>query len=110
MTLVAFVAAASMLGQVEASGLSPGAGREVVWAACTQCHTAEIIVSSHMSRKTWDTTITWMQETQGLADLAPDVRRVILDYLETTQGLSAAAADDAPSPWAAPLYRPNPFW
>ena len=95
--------------QVEASGLKPGEGRETVWAVCTQCHSAEIILASHMSRKAWDTTITWMQETQKLSDLEPDVRKVILDYLETTQGLGEET-EAGESPWAYPRYRPNPIW
>lgn len=98
----------AVLAQVGSSGLKPGAGREVVELVCTSCHTAEIIVASHMSRKTWDTTITWMEETQGLTELEPDVRELILDYLEQTQGLEEV--DGAESPWASPLYRPNPIW
>jgi len=96
--------------QAETSGLEPGNGREVVWAVCTQCHTAEIITASHMSRETWDTTITWMQETQGMGELEPDVRELILDYLEETQGLDEVEDAGGPSPWASPLYRPNPLW
>lgn len=99
---------AAMLVQVESSGLAPGEGRDAVWAVCTACHTAEIIVASHMSRKTWDSTITWMEETQGLTGLEPDVRTIILDYLEKTQGLEEV--DGAESPWASPTYRPNPIW
>ena len=98
----------ALTAQVESSGLKPGEGRDVVWAACTSCHTAEIIVASHMSRKTWDTTITWMEETQGLTKLEPDMRELILDYLEQTQGLEEM--DGAQSPWASPFYRPNPIW
>lgn len=95
--------------QVENSGLEPGKGRDIVWAACTSCHTAEIIIASHMSRKTWDTTLNWMEETQGLTELEPDMRELILDYLEETQGLDEQD-DGASSPWASPLYRPNPIW
>lgn len=95
--------------QAESSGLEPGEGREVVWAVCTQCHTEEIILASHMSRETWDTTITWMQETQGMGDLEPDIRGLILDYLEETQGLEHEDGGGS-SPWASPLYRPNPLW
>lgn len=98
----------AVAAQVESSGLKPGDGRDVVWAACTNCHTAEIIIASHMSRKTWNTTLTWMEETQGLTEIEPDTRELILDYLELTQGLEEA--DAAQSPWASPLYRPNPIW
>ncbi len=102
----------ALLAQAEGSSdtiLKPGQGRDIVMAACTQCHTAEIIVSSHMSRKTWDTTLTWMQETQGLVELEPDIRARILDYLVVTQGLDNEA-DTGSSPWASPRYRPNPIW
>ena len=98
------------LVQSDGAELKPGKGRDIVAAACTQCHTAQNIVASHMSRKVWDTTITWMQDTQGLAELEPDVRAVILDYLVETQGLDSGDEDAASSPWAAPLYRPNPIW
>lgn len=98
------------LAPAQSAELAPGEGREVVEAVCTACHTVDNIVASHMSRKTWDTTISWMQETQGLGPLEPDVRETILDYLEATQGLDASAADGAESPWANPLYRPNPIW
>lgn len=90
-------------------GLKPGEGRETVRAACTSCHTTEMIVAAHMTRRTWDTTLTWMEETQGLTKLEPAVRREILDYLESTQGPDEDE-DGATSPWASPLYRPNPLW
>ena len=93
----------------DTDGLQPGAGREMVRAACTSCHTTEIIVAAHMTRRNWDTTLTWMEETQGLTRLEPAIRREILDYLESTQGLDEAE-DAAASPWASPLYRPNPLW
>jgi mono/diheme cytochrome c family protein len=90
--------------------LAPGAGRELVVTACTGCHTAEIIVSSHMSRKTWETTLDWMSETQGMVPLEPAVREAILDYLEMTQGLEGDEDSGETSPWASPRYRPNPLW
>jgi len=105
---VATGATGAVVVQVENSVLKPGEGRDIVWAACTSCHTAEIIVASHMSRKTWDTTLTWMEETQGLNQLEHDIRELVLDYLEQTQGLDEQ--EDASSPWASPLYRPNPLW
>jgi hypothetical protein len=92
------------------SELAPGEHREIVAAVCTSCHTAQNIVASHMSRESWNTTLTWMQETQGLVELEPDVRASILDYLEATQGLDAADENASDSPWASPRYRPNPIW
>jgi len=90
--------------------LAPGAGRTLVLDACTGCHGTELIVASRMSRKNWDTTLTWMEQTQGLSPLEPSLRKAILDYLETTQGLAGEKDEGATGPWAYPRYRPNPIW
>ena len=109
MKLWIFLALFAQAGSSSDKNLRPGEGRDLVSAACTLCHTAEIILASHMSRKTWDTTLSWMEQTQGLAELEPDIRERILDYLVETQGLDAEA-ETGSSPWANPLYRPNPIW
>ncbi len=106
-TLVLMLAAGA---QSPSADLAPGEGRELVLAACTGCHTTDIIASSHMSRKTWDTTLTWMEETQSMPRLELDVRKAILVYLERTQGLSPEEESGTSSPWAYPRYRPNPTW
>jgi hypothetical protein len=106
----AIVLVAVTMGHFQERELEPGEGREIVIAACTGCHNTDIIVSAHMGRKSWDATLTWMQETQGLAPLVPEVRKIILDYLEKTQGLADDEAEGTSSPWAYPLYRPNPLW
>ena len=69
-------------------GLSPVSGVELVVKNCTVCHSADIILENHMSRKAWDKTITWMQKEQGLWELNKEVRNIILDYLSKTQGIS----------------------
>ena len=69
-------------------GLPPVSGVELVIKNCTVCHSADIILENHMSRKAWDKTITWMQKEQGLWELNKEVRKIILDYLAKTQGIS----------------------
>ena len=69
-------------------GLSPVSGVELVVKNCTVCHSADIILENHMSRKAWDKTITWMQKEQGLWELNKEVRKIILDYLSKTQGIT----------------------
>lgn len=96
--------------QSSSDELAPGAGRDLVVTVCTGCHTSQIIVASHMSRKSWETTLTWMEDTQGMIPLEPSVRKAILDYLETTQGLDGDEASGETGPWASPRYRPNPIW
>ena len=96
--------------QASSPELAPGEGRDLVLTACTGCHTTDLIVAARMSRRSWDTTLRWMEETQGLTTLEPAVREAILDYLEKTQGLSPEDDRENSSPWASPRYRPNPIW
>jgi hypothetical protein len=66
-----------------------------------------------MSRNRWDEVITRMHNEHNLWPLEAGDRVLILDYLETTQGESAFDDDQLnlqSSPWAWPLYRPNPIW
>lgn len=87
--------------------LLPGPNRALVIGHCTGCHSASLIRQNRMTRERWDATITWMQETQGLWPLSEEHRARVLDYLEEVQGPLEAVTD---SPWAQPLYAPNPAW
>ena len=78
-------------------GLPPLSGVELVIKNCTVCHSADIILENHMSRKAWDKTITWMQKEQGLWELNKEVRKIILDYLSKAQGISANKVLKGPS-------------
>ncbi len=91
--------------------LKPGAGRAFVQVNCIPCHSTAIIASNHMNREQWDETINTMQSKNGMWPIASGIRQQILDYLVATQrpddaGLKQGKA----SPWAGPLYRPNPLW
>jgi mono/diheme cytochrome c family protein len=99
----------TLAGALQSPDLAPGEGRDLVSSACTGCHGTELIVAAHMTRKSWDTTLAWMEETQGLTRLEPALRKAILDYLEKTQGLSTED-EETSTPWASPRYRPNPLW
>ena len=91
--------------------LKAAPGRELVLANCLPCHSTAVIASAHQSRERWDQTITRMQKQNGLWPLAPDMRRQILDYLAATQPPSDPALEKGKeTPWASPLYRPNPLW
>ena len=91
-------------------GLVSAPGRDQVLANCVACHATALITQNHMSRASWDATLTWMQETQGLWEIPPPDRTAILDYLALTQGVNTGGAAAEDSPWAEPLYRPNPLW
>ena len=91
--------------------LKDGPAKALVQANCIPCHSTAIIAANHLSRAEWETTITTMQEKNGMWPLPPAIRKLILDYLEVAQrpadrGLNQGKA----TPWAAPLYSPNPIW
>ena len=95
-------------------GLPPVLGVELVIKNCTVCHSADIILENHMSRKAWDKTITWMQKEQGLWELNREVRKIILDYLSKTQGINInKAARESNRKNSNQMYefdyRPNPL-
>ena len=92
-------------------GLVEAPGVELVRAHCSACHTTRLVQHNRMSRERWDATLTWMQTTQGLWEIAPEQRGAILDYLATWQGPEHHTAEAAStSPWASPRYEPNPIW
>jgi hypothetical protein len=73
--------------------LAPGMNRDLVIQNCLACHSERIIIQNHMTRIDWDHKITWMQETQNLWPLTPEVRSKILDYLVSTQGILTPLQD-----------------
>jgi hypothetical protein len=62
-------------------GLPPGEGQDLVYGTCTPCHSARLITQQGMTRERWDSTLTWMVESQGMPELPDDMRDDILDYL-----------------------------
>jgi hypothetical protein len=91
--------------------LKPGPGREQVQINCIPCHSTAIITATHATRERWDELITTMQQKHGLWPLIPTIRKQLLDYLAATQPPSDPGLDAGKqTPWAQPLYRPNPLW
>lgn len=102
--------------QLHESGLRVADGLDTVLANCTVCHSAKIIAQNHMSRERWDKTLNWMREQQGMQELAPNDRKIILDYLAENQGVGKTDGSAVQSVRAAPFkmyeydYRPNPLF
>lgn len=91
--------------------LKDAPGKTMVVANCIPCHSTAIIAANHLTRQQWDETVTKMQKQNGMWPIAAPVRKQILDYLAVAQrpedrGLNQGKT----SPWANPLYQPNPFW
>lgn len=64
-------------------GLPAGEGREEVLYNCASCHSIQTVVQQKLDRAAWDETLVWMVEEQGMAELEPGKRQLILDYLST---------------------------
>ncbi len=68
-------------------GLPAGPGREEVFYACNSCHSLMLVKQQGMSRESWDETLEWMVEEQGMAEIEDAATRdLILDYLSTHFG------------------------
>ena len=70
----------------ESSRLIVAEGWQTVQANCTKCHSSLLITQNSGSRTVWESRIRWMQNTQGLKDLDPEVEKSILNYLATNYG------------------------
>ncbi len=92
-------------------GLKPGPGRELVLAHCLPCHSTAIVAANHLPRERWAELVQRMQEKNGMRPIDEGTRKSILDYLETAQRPADGTLNAGKlTPWAAPLYRPNPLW
>jgi cytochrome c len=77
----------SETGEVdEYDGLPEGLGREKVFYACQACHSLAIVKQQGLDRESWDETLVWMVEEQGMGPLDPEERKLVLDYLATHFG------------------------
>jgi cytochrome c len=79
---VLLVSAPIVLGEEDTdSDLPPGEGREEVEIYCSACHSLKIVTQQGLSREDWDELLVWMVDEQGMDELPPDDRKLILDYL-----------------------------
>ncbi len=70
-------------------------GWQLVRDNCTECHSSQIIVQNTGNREVWKSRIEWMQSSQGLGELAPELEESILDYLATNYGQKTASRRQA---------------
>ena len=70
-------------------GLAPGPGREEVFYQCQPCHSLAIVKQQRLSRKSWEETLHWMVEEQGMPEPDHEEWTAILDYLGSRLGQDA---------------------
>ena len=100
--------------EINFQGLPLGKGVKLVLDNCTVCHSTDIVLQNHMSRKNWKKTITLMQQERGMARLKKQDQKIILDYLSKYQGIdgdsiSSKAVRKKNNPMYHFDYRPNPL-
>ena len=70
----------------DASNLIVAEGWQEVQATCTECHSSLLITQNSGDKAVWESRIRWMQETQGLQTLTPELEESILNYLAANYG------------------------
>ncbi len=95
----------------QTDNLKDGPNVDLVRQECLACHEDSYITASNFDRATWDEMLDVMVG-MGMAPLDDANRELVLDYLEAAQGPESDDDDgeaDPATPWAEPLYRPNPL-
>jgi hypothetical protein len=59
-------------------------GREAAFYACTPCHGFKLVAQQGQTRTQWDDTLNWMTKRHGMPPIDGELRKTVLDYLETT--------------------------
>jgi len=72
--------------EYEFAPLPPGEGAEETFYNCSACHSLQTLTNGAYSRRVWDEIIDWMIEDQGMWELDPEEREIILNYLATHLG------------------------
>ncbi len=88
------------------TGLIMADGWQAVRGNCVACHSAQMITQNSGTAAVWISRIRWMQETQGLRILEPELEATIVEYLSTHYG-QREAGRRAPLP--ADLMPANPY-
>ena len=70
----------------EFAPLPRGEGAEETYYNCIACHSLRTVTNGAYSRRVWDELLDWMVEEQGMPELDPEEREIILDYLATHLG------------------------
>jgi mono/diheme cytochrome c family protein len=73
-------------------------GREQAFYACIACHGFKIVAQQGQTRQQWDDTLNWMTKRHGMPPIDGDLRKTVLDYLET-----AFPPRTAPGGWKNPF-------
>ena len=75
-----------------------GPGREQTFYACIACHGFKLVAQQGQTRQQWSDTLDWMTQKHKMPPIDGDLRKTVLDYLET-----AFPPRTAPGGWKNPF-------
>lgn len=91
--------------QDDYEAMPDGEGKDTVYGVCTGCHSIKLVMQQGKTRKTWDKTLDWMVEEQGMPELDPETEKTVLDYLAKHFDVDNATQDTGgnggPSPFGS---------
>jgi cytochrome c len=79
-------AIAQQSDEADYGGLPPGPGRDEVYDTCPACHSLMIVVQQGLTRDSWEESLVWMVEEQGMPEPDQATWALILDYLAAHYG------------------------
>jgi len=62
-------------------GLPEGEGREEVYIICSGYHSIKLVAQQGLSRDSWQESLDWMVEEQGMPEMDPETQSLVIDYL-----------------------------
>ena len=66
-----------------------GEGRETVFYLCNSCHSVKLVVQQGMNRDSWEETLEWMVEEQGMDEMDEATKELVLTYLAEHVGINS---------------------
>ncbi len=83
LAVLSLAVATAAAGEENYGGLPPGPGQEETFFTCSGCHSIRLVVQQRLDRDFWDETLVYMVGEQGMDEIDPEERALILDYLAT---------------------------
>ncbi len=68
-------------------GLPDGEGREEVFVICSGCHSIKLVVQQGLTRDSWQESLDWMVEEQGMPEMDAETHARVLNYLAENFGI-----------------------
>lgn len=86
-TIVWTFAQPTQASEDDYGGLPDGEGRDEVYVICSGCHSIKLVVQQGLTRDSWQESLEWMVDEQGMPEMDPETHTLVLDYLSDHLGI-----------------------